>query len=300
MTYLTKYSPNRLMVRRSRYCAYCGAAFSRPSDGEAEHVIGRRFVPKGTLAAQWNLIVRACGPCNDHKADLENDISAITMQPDAWGRYPVDDPNYITEAVRKARTRNRRTGRMVSELESPIEIKQDFGGLQMAMSFTGPAQADESRMFELARLQLAGFFSMLTYNDEAKRGWWWTGAFSPVVAVPRGDWGHPHLVWINQMSSNWEYRLFALAADGFYKIWIRRHEGEPAVWAWVIEWNRNYRLAGFFGDPEVLEALTVDGPRLVKHVVYEGPNGWMRMREETPLAESDDTMFTDPIAPIEI
>lgn len=88
MTDLTRYSLNRLMVRRSLYCAYCGAAFSRPSDGEAEHVIGRRFVPKGTLAAQWNLIVRACGPCNDHKADLENDISAITMQPDAWGRYP--------------------------------------------------------------------------------------------------------------------------------------------------------------------------------------------------------------------
>ena len=42
-------------------------------------MIGRRFVPKGKLNNQWNLIVRVCIKCNNKKSDLEDDISAISM-----------------------------------------------------------------------------------------------------------------------------------------------------------------------------------------------------------------------------
>jgi hypothetical protein len=56
-----------------------------------EHVIGRRFVPKNTMFGQWNVILRACRECNTAKSELENDISAITMQPDASGQFAVDD-----------------------------------------------------------------------------------------------------------------------------------------------------------------------------------------------------------------
>jgi hypothetical protein len=51
-----------------------------------------KFVPKGTLENQWNLILNACRNCNGRKADLENDISAITMQPDVLGKHFGDHP----------------------------------------------------------------------------------------------------------------------------------------------------------------------------------------------------------------
>lgn len=101
MTYLTAHSPSRLIVRRSAFCAYCGHAFGPGDRGENEHVIGRRFVPKGTLANHWNLILSACGPCNDAKAELENDISAITMQPDGLGRHVLDDPRLMPKQSAK-------------------------------------------------------------------------------------------------------------------------------------------------------------------------------------------------------
>jgi hypothetical protein len=55
-------------------CPYCGTALTSKTRTK-EHVIGRRFVPVGSLDREWNLILQACGPCNRHKADLEDDIS---------------------------------------------------------------------------------------------------------------------------------------------------------------------------------------------------------------------------------
>lgn len=240
---LTELSTVHRVVRRNTFCAYCGVEFSDSVPFEEEHVIGRRFVPKGTLAGNWNLVLRACGSCNDIKAALENDISAITMQPDAGGRYASDDERLIAEAKRKARTTSQLTRRFVSEPEPPLKFTGSFGPATFEFSFVRPAQADDQRLFELARLQLTGFFSMLTWQAEQQRGWFWPGNYCPVVAVRKEDWGNPHLLWIEDVAREWEPRLHAVTADGFYKIWIRRCPEEPPVWAWAIEWNRNYRLA---------------------------------------------------------
>lgn len=69
-------------------CPYCGATLASDSTTK-EHVVGRKFVPKGPLENEWNLILNACRPCNNQKADLEHDISAITMQPDALRQHLV-------------------------------------------------------------------------------------------------------------------------------------------------------------------------------------------------------------------
>src|SRR4051812_6479594 len=62
-------------------CAYCGVRFSPATPSTKEHVITRNFVPEGTLKANdWNLILLACRTCNQEKADLEDEISAITLQ----------------------------------------------------------------------------------------------------------------------------------------------------------------------------------------------------------------------------
>jgi hypothetical protein len=291
---LTAHSASRRMVRRSRYCAYCGHAFGPGERGEDEHVIARRFVPKGTLAGQWNLILTACGPCNDIKAELENDVSAITLQPDAWGRYASDDPRLVAEAKRKARTTNRRTGRLVSEPEPSFNINMIHGPITFKFGFTHPAQCDEARLFDLARLQLAGFFSMLTWNEEQQRGFYWPGAYMPIVAVRKEDWGNPLLRWVEETSEDWEHRLFAIAADGFYKAWIKRRLVDPPIWAWALEWNQNFRLAGFFGEEVALRELAKQAPALEIETVHDSPEFGLRCRLEVPLAGDDDHLFDMP------
>ena len=294
MTALTQHSSKHRIVQRNLYCTYCAAPLAQLKGGEQEHVIGRRFVPKGSLSGQWNLIVQSCPQCNDYKADLEDDISAITLQPDAWGRFPNEDAQVRAEAIRKARTRNRRTQRRVSEPTPPLVIKSNFGPAEFTFTLRSPAQADESRLLELARLQLVAFFSMLTYNEEARRGGFWPGEYAPVIAVRRADWGNPRIQWINQISADWDYRLHAIGANEFYKIWIRRREDGPAVWAWAIEWNKNFRLAGFFGDTGALQQLFGDMPDLPMTSVADGPDCGLSFRTEIALEPCDDSLFATP------
>lgn len=293
MTETIQFSPIHRLVIRNIRCAYCGVSLDAHSGGEAEHVIGRRFVPKGALAAQWNLILRACPACNDAKADLEDDISAITMQPDAYGRFAIDDPRLPAEAERKGRTRNRRTSRRVSEPTPPLVINGNFGSATMRFSFQSPAQADERRLFDLARYQLTGFFYMLTYKEEERHGRYWRGVYAPVVSARREDWGHPWLRWIESVAEGWDFRLHAIAADGFYKIWIRKHPAAD-MWAWAIEWNGNYRLAGFFGDEQIIRDLFAERPQLDVTTLHEAPGEMLRYRRETPLADADDRLFEMP------
>ena len=114
---LKNLSGNRAVVLKNETCPYCSCCLDA-SLRTKEHVIGRRFVPKGKLDGQWNLIVRACRPCNCLKADLEDDLSAISMQPDSWGQFANPDPRLATEAARKAeKSVSRRTGKQV-ELSS--------------------------------------------------------------------------------------------------------------------------------------------------------------------------------------
>src|SRR5947209_4944585 len=81
-------------------CIYCGERSAPDNPLTAEHVIGRRFVPRGSFAQGWALIGNACQECNNAKADLEDDISAVTIQPVPGERHA--DPKLHDEAARKA------------------------------------------------------------------------------------------------------------------------------------------------------------------------------------------------------
>jgi hypothetical protein len=288
---MTRRSPTRRIVKRNVICPYCNRPFGPDRPPENEHVIARCFVPKGTLAAQWNLVLRACGECNDTKADLESDISAVTMQPDAREQYASDDPRLSAEAKRKSRTTNRRTGRWVSEGEKAPKVSFNAPGLSIAFGFVQPAQPDHRRLFLLAQLQLIGFFFWLTYDEEAQRGSYWPGDYEPVVAARKEDWGHPHLRWIEEVSSGWEWRLHGITADAFFKVWIKRRPGEPPVWSWALEWNRTYRVAGFFGDMAALDDLLAGRPDHGMQTIHDSVEQRLRMRREVPLAAADDTLF---------
>ena len=68
--------------------------------------------------------------------------------------------------------------------------------------------------------------------------------------------------------------------------------------AWAFEWNRNFRVAGLFGDTESITALLEDLPMLGIHTVYEGPDRRLRMRTEQPLADKDDVLFDAPLSAV--
>ena len=256
---------------------------------EKEHVIGRRFVPKGKLNGNWNLIVNACQTCNGIKGDMENDISAITMQSNALGRFGHDDPTGISEASRKAENSfSRRTKKLVKNSHEQFKVHMPMGNhTSMTIGFTGPAQADQERIFHLAQAQLMGFFYWITYHHSDKRGYFWLGNFYPIMASSRSDWGNTVLRAFSIKVVNWETRVIGSTADGFYKIAIRKHP-EAICWSWSLEWNHSLRVIGFFGDFEIITNIIEDLPKLKMQEISGGPNATIRYHKETPLAESDE------------
>lgn len=131
---LTELSVKKPILLDNITCVYCGDELT-PQTVTKEHVVGRRFVPKGSLNQQWNLIVCACRVCNSKKSELENDISAITMHPNAWGMH-VDETNILAkEAKRKSKNSySKLTGKPVFKSKESISAKIPFGaGVEFIM-----------------------------------------------------------------------------------------------------------------------------------------------------------------------
>jgi hypothetical protein len=283
--------PGHLTVRLDNAtCPYCGAALDTTATDE--HVVGRRFVPRGKFDRHWNLILRACKPCNNAKADLENDLSAVTMQPNAWGEGSQPDAVLVAEAERKGKhSISRRTGKPVNESSEEITIKVPFGpGVEMTFNLQSPPQVDSSRVFQLARLQLMGFFYWVTFNPETKKGGFWLGDFFPLLEAARADWGNPvHRAFMRTVVG-WKPRVLANTAEGFFKAVIRRHP-TTVCWSWGVEWNHNFRAVGFFGDREPVLAIARNLPTLEVNAISQGPEESIHYRTEMALSDADDELF---------
>lgn len=282
---------NRAIHLDNITCVYCSTALNKDTTTR-EHVIGRRFVPKMKLHGYWNLIVNACRACNGTKSDLEDDISAITMQPDAFGRHAHDDVEAMKDGQRKAQKAvSRRTKKPVKDSSEQMTIEVSFApGITMSFSLTGPAQTDQRRVFGLARLQLMAFFYWITYDKSTRRGRFWQEGFYPVFEARRSDWGNPVHQAFMEAVVGWEPCVLASNADGFYKVAIRKHPS-AACWSWALEWNHAMRVAGFFGEKQAAQAVAAQFPKLELKTVSTGPDHVTRRRREIPLDEGDDKLF---------
>jgi hypothetical protein len=283
--------PNRAIVLRNITCAYCG----RPFDGETvptrEHVIGRRFVPRGCFAGQWNLILNACERCNNDKADLEDDISAITMMPDVTGEHAIDDERLRAESARKAaKARSRRTRKAVGDSQESFSITHQFGPATFTFNLVGPPQVEEDRVYRLAHYQVTGFFYWITYNEALRTGGFPIGRFYPLLVVRRADWGAPRMKWFMDLIREWDLRVHAIAADGFCKVLIRKSP-QVDVWCWAVEWNHSHRVIGLVGDEEAIRTIGSAMPTQPMQVVHQSGNDWVRMRTEVPIGDAEDDLF---------
>lgn len=279
---------NRPIVLRNLTCPYCGCELNE--EFTKEHVIGKRFVPVGTLYQDWNLIVRACKPCNGRKSDLEDDISAITMHHDAFGNSP--SPEAAVEADRKkAKSRSRRTGKPVGESAESMTLRTQLGNsVTMTFTFTAPPQIESDRAFELARLQMMAFFYFLTYSEQTSRGQFWRGTFVPLIEARKSDWGNSiHLSFMNAVVM-WEPRLLVSTAKDHFSAAIRRHPTHR-LWSWAVEWNKSYRVIGFFGEESAVREAVEQIPRLQITSIAEEGTWWVRHRTDTSLKEGEDKLF---------
>jgi hypothetical protein len=131
---------------------------------------------------------------------------------------------------------------------------------------------------------------LITYNHETKRGGFWLGSFFPVLEAIRSDWGNPvHRAFMGAVV-NWEPRVLAIGADGFFKVAIRRHPAE-VCWSWALEWNHKYRIVGFFGDHEQAQAVGNTFPPIEWMTITEGQDYNEHYRFEVALEEEKDNLF---------
>lgn len=281
--------PTRL---QNAICAYCAQPLTESSRNE-EHVIGRRFVPRGKTHLSWNVILWVCRPCNVTKSRLEDDISAITMQPDGFGRFAVDDPVLREEARRKALgSHSERTKKPVAASSETIAVEMLApAGIRISVTMSSPPQVENSRLWDLAHYHLRGLFSFLSYDAETKRIGTWNGQVHPVSCSRRTDWGNSLHTSFMQQVADWQPHLVAdHLAGGYFKVAMRKHP-DKHVWSWALEWNQSFRLIGFLGidddvDPEFdrLKKVTVRQMTQTDGSVY-------RLREEVELTPDQDLMF---------
>jgi hypothetical protein len=280
---------NKVIRLQNRTCPYCGIELTK-ENRTREHVIGRSFVPRGTLHQHFNLIVWACEPCNRRKAALEDDISAVSMQPTINGEYGRDDQRLRDEAARKAQNCfSRRSKKRVADSKEEFSVTHSpYAGVEMTLNMESAPQADEARIIELATLHLQAFFYWATYTDGRGRGWSGKRMFLPPVR--RADWGNPQMRHFMATTAAWEPTVFTVTAEGYFALFIRRGPSR-AVWSFALEWNESYRIVGYLGDEATLLAMRDDLPLLPTTMTPLGGEDWVRWRAETPLAEEDDILF---------
>lgn len=288
---LTELPGNRAIVLQNITCPYCGISLQSDNDTK-EHVIGRRFVPKGSLNGHWNLIVRACTKCNHEKSILEDDISAITLAAKYWFK-PLDSDESLLEGIRHKANKSvsKRTRKKVIDSQEKTDLKVDLtSSASLTFDLIAPPQVESERLHELARMQLMAIFYFLTFDKTKKTGGFWRGGFYVLPEAHHADWGNElHKSFMNVVA-DWKPRWLGNTADGFFRSIIRKHPSEEC-WSWALEWNKNYRLIGFIGSQAPVEGIvsTLTHSKIVH--IDTGANSWVRFRAETQIADEEDCLF---------
>lgn len=272
---------------RNRTCVYCGAD-SNTHPHQREHVIGRKFVPKGSFQSNdWNLIVSACRRCNHIKSILEGEISAITLQP-GLGTTHADAALRDLAERKAAKARCEATGKVVRDSKESLHFTFDVGlNARFNLGLIAPARLLRDRVKALAEAHIQGFFYFITYNEALRQGGFLPNGIVWFAWAQKEDWGNLHFSAFSTLTEHWICRVSGTAAAGFFRIAIKRDPSAQLLWSFALEWNRNCRVIGFFGDKNAAEEYTLAFPAFEWTSIDERH----RMRFETPLKGSEDILF---------
>lgn len=283
--------PNRVVRLSNTTCPYCGVVFSDSVVPDKEHVIGRRFVPKGALENVWNLIVNSCHPCNHEKSQLEDDISVITLM-SGKGHADASTAELVASEVarRAGKSGSRATGRSVATSHAKIALAlPSTGGISMNLGFNGPPQMDSNRVFRLAEFHFRALFYFISYNEAERKGGY-PGHIRHVGWFMHSDWGNVDARWFMDIQKDWDLRLNGHFADGFFKASIKASP-ISRVWAMAVEWNNSVRVFALAGDAIALDAICSTMPELNGVWMSVDDGHRVRVTKHIHLSESEDSMF---------
>ncbi|SBT60899.1 Uncharacterised protein [Plesiomonas shigelloides] len=288
--YLTELRKDKVVRLENKTCPYCGVELDK-SNKTREHVIGRNFVPERSLDNQWNLIVQACRGCNTEKSDLENDISAITLNHAIMYHKELPE-TVISHAMRK---REKCYSRQTKKLIKDSDIKSSFdtklaNNVYLNIGYQASAQLDDERCYRLAQYHMLAFFYFLTFNEEQQIGFMWPEGFYPIAQAIYSDWGNDELLGFSRVVTDWPIRLHGVTANDFFKVSIKKHP-TTSCWSWALEWNKSLRIVGFFGDKSVAEMVANDIPQLEWDIQSQQSGVTQFCRMERMISVEEDILF---------
>lgn len=280
---------NRDPSRSNQHCLYCGEFVGADSsiESDEEHLIARRFVPKGLMENTFNFSFRACKPCNGRKADIERHVSSVTL---------LSSPAVaLNEKARRSAERKavqdfhpETRVRMGDAIErQTVEFK--LGGASLKFGFTGPSPAAKNFIPELASYHIQALFSLLTMpgnhlTDEIRI--LPLDQFQVFDSYPHADWGNPQLVEITQRAATWPCWRTIETGDGHFRACLRRSENSG--WFWALEWNKSLRIVGGINHPGEKCPIFEKLPILEWKAL---PDGSGRFREEQGSPDLGDLLF---------
>lgn len=154
-------------------------------------------------------------------------------------------------------------------------------------------------IIELARMQVMAFFYWITIQPGEVNGRFWQGKLFPLQPVRRADWGNEQLRFFMAETKDWDWRVHAVTADGYFKLAIKKRP-DRENWSFAVEWNESYRIVGFFGETEGLIELRNRVPELAMETVHNQGDNWIRQRREASLPEDEDALFDPPLDAISL
>lgn len=297
-----------LRIAGNVQCPYCGRLLDDGPETRRteEHVIGRKFVPKGYLENEWNLIVDACEDCNRQKGRLESGISCMSHM--SVGSGPKYDDDVVEDVRRKLGMKDPATGRVrgathpssgkpVLESFARHKVSGSFGPARLSFSFLGPPQDAEGEA-ELAGFHVQAFFYLISnYNPDdpaksrafskAESRYLATDDIQPVFSLRRSGFGHEVATELTRQTLGWNQVCWISTARGHFKTIMRKG---PDAFFWAVEWNKNVRVIGLIRKKDQPCAVLDGLAELSEATSKPLSDGW-RYREGIALLEEQDILF---------
>lgn|SRR5680860_464802 len=282
---------HRKSASGNQYCPYCGVFVGAGSEVKSnkEHLIGREFVPSGSLGATgFNFHFRVCCQCNVEKSDAEGLISSITLF-NTPARF--NDPQLNSLAKRKAAGAYHPDEKDTLVKDASANHLVEFGNnaFQMRCNLTSPPRLPARLVSFLAYKHIQGLFSLMTSSDPREKTRLLPHENIHVFDYYNYlDWGNTQLAEVNARVRSWPCYANICAAEGYFRALLRRCVDSQVGWFWALEWNRSLRVIGAIAQPQLIPQLFRDLPEL--HWT-PFPDGSGRFREEVRMPEEQDTLF---------
>ncbi|MDY6851956.1 MAG: hypothetical protein SV487_07790 [Thermodesulfobacteriota bacterium] len=268
-----------------------------------DHMVGRRFVPKGYLDNQPNIIIGACEECNERKSKLESGLSAISMLPSAK-HYNIEEEikrkigeKYSKNGIIQGGASHPETGKNVYESCANIKIKSKIGPATLIFNAIAPPQADKAtRCLSIMHIQ-AIYYVLVNFDQNNQQNCTFRDEKSkylneqyihPLFILMKPDWGNCSAFELTKRTNNWGISYQLITAKEFFKAEVRRESKSPeAPFFWALEWNKSLRIIGMIRYPERPTPQESDLPEPPRHQL----NATTRMTFEKVLNPDDDLLF---------